>query len=118
MLQGPQPSTRTRKKPINTRNRAQTDYKKHTSTTKQQQQPKQQAQDDLLDLFGSFATTTTNNNNNNNPSNNINNNSKTETTQNQSPKQTNPWDRLCKFCLLAQHEPNKCFWFKPIHENK
>ena len=55
MLQGPQPSNKTRRKPVATRTRAQTDYqKKKASNNTLQQQPKK-AQDDLLDLFGSFA---------------------------------------------------------------
>eukprot|EP01083_Nonionella_stella_P064026 166511_1 len=78
MLKGPQASKRTRKKPINTRTRARTDYQQqqpvtrsraHTDYQQQKQKPQpqqQQTQDDLLDLFGSFATNNHNNDDNNN----------------------------------------------------
>jgi len=32
-------------------------------------------------------------------------------------KSKDPFDRLCKYCLLAVHEPAKCVWFNP-HLNK
>jgi len=38
---------------------------------------------------------------------------KKEISKKERRKSNDPIDRLCKWCLLSEHEPSKCVWFKP-----